>query len=217
MSEASKLEKFAEIKYLLLIISFILLLDIYLLYVSKTNLISLNINYLNSNIGIFIIFLCLFSLYIAIATKVIITFFTMIFEIFKIKKNINQYNIEYNKLLTKAFIENNSVIYNYTQDKIKENKNMFEGITLYYGIILLFIFDWKYCNNSIINILILNIGYLLHIDNLYINIYTITFIYIIIFLMSVFPFMLLKDYISEKNLIRINPSIKKNIVKKKYK
>ena len=131
MSEASKLEKFAEIKYLLLIISFILLLDIYLLYVSKTNIISLNINYLNSNIGIFIIFLCLFSLYITIATKVIITFFTMIFEIFKIKKNINQYNIEYNKLLTKAFIENNSVIYNYTQDKIKENKNMFEGTTLY--------------------------------------------------------------------------------------
>ncbi len=217
MSETSKLEKFVEIKYLLLIISFTLLLDIYLLCINNTNLINLNIKYLKDNIGIFIIFLCIFSLYITIVAKFIITCVTIIFETFIIKKNINQYNIEYHKLLTKSFIENNSVIYNYIQDKIRENKNIFDGITLYYGVIILFIFDLRYHDNSIINILISKIGYLLNVDSISINIAIVTLIYIIIFLMSVFPVILLKDNLSEKNLIRINSLIKKNLLKKKYK
>ena len=72
-------------------------------------------------------------------------------------------------------------------------------------------------NNSIINILISKIGYLLNVDSISINIAIVTLIYIIIFLMSVFPVILLKDNLSEKNLIRINSLIKKNLLKKKFK
>lgn len=75
----------------------------------------------------------------------------------------------------------------------------------------------RYHDNSIINILISKIGYLLNVDSISINIAIVTLIYIIIFLMSVFPVILLKDNLSEKNLIRINSLIKKNLLKKKYK
>lgn len=217
MSETSKLEKFAEIKYFLLIISFTLLLDIYLLYNSDINVTKLKMNYLKENLGTFLIFLCLFSFYITILTKFIITLFTMLFEIFKIKKNINKYNIEYYKLLTKSFVENNSVMYKYSQDKIKEEKNIFEGITLYYGMIVLFIFDLTYHNDSIIRLLVNKFYCLLQIDNTVLSMFALIIAFITILLMTVFPIILLKDYISEKNLIRINNLIKQNILNKKYK
>lgn len=217
MSETSRLEKFAEMKYLLLIISFTLLLDIYLLYLNDKSLLDLKISYLKDNIGIFVIFLCIFSLYNTIVTKFIITVFMMIFSIFKIKKNINKFNIEYNQLLTKSFLDNNSVMYNYSQDKIKENKNIFDGITLYYGIIILFIFDWRYHNDSIISLYINKLLYLFKVDNIFSNYFSLLLIFITLFLVAIMPIMLLKDYISEKNIIRINHLIKKNILNKKYK
>lgn len=217
MSETSKLEKFAEIKYFLLIISFTLLLDIYLLYNSDINVTKLRMNYLKENLGTFLIFLCLFSFYITILTKFIITLFTMLFEIFKIKKNINKYNIEYYKLLTKSFVDNNSVMYKYSQDKIKEEKNIFEGITLYYGMIVLFIFDLKYHDDSIIRLLVNKFYCLLQIDNTILSMFALIIAFLTILLMTVFPIILLKEYISEKNLIRINNLIKQNILNKKYK
>lgn len=218
MTETSKLEKLADIKYLLLIISFILLLDIFLLNNDEKNIYYLKLAFFKDRIGIFLIFICIYSFYIALMSKFIVTFFIMIFELFKVKKKVTIYNIEYYELLTKSFKENNNIIYNYAQDKIKKQDELFIGITFYYGAIILFLFDFFYYENSIVDLFFLKILELIVHDPDLINTFSfLSIIGIIFFILTLIPYIILKDYLNERNMIRINSLIKRDLLEKKYK
>lgn len=217
MTETSKLEKLADIKYFLLIVSFTLLLDIFLLHTNTSNITILNTEFLKKEIDNMLIFLCFYSLYVAILSKFVTVLFMTLFEMFKIKKNIHSYNIEYYKLLTKSFNENNSVMYNYAQKKLKEQEKLFEGISLYYGTIVLFLFDWLKYDSSIVDLLLLEIVTIFGKAD-FLNALLFIIILGAIFLsLTIVPFILLREYISERNLIRINNLIKKDILEKSYK
>ncbi|WP_323595754.1 hypothetical protein [Aliarcobacter butzleri] len=215
--ETSKLEKFANIKYLLLIVSFVLFLDIFLLENNFENIFYLKLDFLKNSVGFFLVFLCLYSFYIAIVSKIIFAFFSMIVEL-KVKKKNSVYYIEYYKLLTKSFKDNNSVMFNYTQEKWKEQTQLYESLSIYYGTVCLFLFDCFYCKNSIIDLFLKKITtHFLQSINL-----IDTFIFLIIigsifFLLIFLPCILLKEYLEERGYIRINNLIKKEILEKKYK
>lgn len=215
--ETSKLEKFANIKYLLLIVSFVLFLDIFLLENNFENIYCLKLDFFKNSVGFFLVFLCLYSFYIAIVSKMIFAFFTMIVEL-KVKKKNSAYYIEYYKLLTKSFKDNNSVMFNYTQEKWKEQTQLYESLSIYYGTVCLFLFDYLYYKNSIIDLFLKKITtHFLQSINL-----IDTFIFLIIigsifFLLFLLPYFLLKEYLEERGFIRINNLIKKEILEKKYK
>lgn len=215
--ETSKLEKFANIKYLLLIVSFVLFLDIFLLENNFENIYCLKLDFFKNSVGFFLIFLCLYSFYIAIVSKMIFAFFTMIVE-FIVKKKNSDYYIEYYKLLTKSFKDNNSVMFNYTQEKRKEQNQFYESLSIYYGTICLFLYDGLNYKNSVIHLFFLRIktDFFKSIDlwEIVIPSYTIITISFLLFLL---PYFLLKEYLEERGFIRINNLIKKEILEKKYK
>ena len=212
MAETSRLEKFTNTKYLLLIISFGLLMDIFLIMKGNGNILTLNLKEIQKemNLGTFIVFLGLFSFY-NITFKGI-TFMCIGFLERSVKKRSLKFTIEYNKLLSFSFKHQNKVIYDYAIMKLNEQKKTFETISVYLGAICLFMIDFFACKGSMVDLFILKILSLgeYHISFIGASL-ALLILLVIFFFLTVIPFIIIMDFTAEKDIIKINQKIKNEI------
>lgn len=100
MKEVTKLDKIASIKYFLLLLILVFMLDIFYLKFYNITIHKVGINMIQETSMELLILLVFFSFYVSIFSKLVITFFTILFDftyfLFRKKNILTTYQVTYN-------------------------------------------------------------------------------------------------------------------------
>jgi len=157
MVKKINIEKILDYNYFLILTSFIIFIDTYLIFFLEISIININIDFLKSKIGHIFLLILLYAFTMAIVSKVVNLIINSIYE-YKFKNNNKQKvdRTDYmfsNEILNISIEKNNSVLYNYYLEDIKVKELIYKNQYLSTAVIIILISNFLVSTDTSVSLM----------------------------------------------------------------
>lgn len=156
MTKKIDLEKIQDYNYFLILTSFVFFTDTYMIYFYNLSVRDLDLNFLKQHIGDIFVMLFVYSFTMAVASKIVNIFINMVHTYYS-DKHVEEFKsknyILLHEVLDLAIENNNSVLYNYYIQKVKDEESIRTTQYLSTAVIIMFICNYFVSSDAHISLM----------------------------------------------------------------